>query len=95
MGSKLESVFAIGGTVGALMQALDWSTTPLGHPDAWPQSLRTTVNICLNSRFPIVIFWGPEMALLYNDAYMRILDDKHPKSLGQPGRERNHYGHQR
>jgi hypothetical protein len=31
-----------------------------------------------------VIFWGPELVQLYNDAYLHILAAKHPASLGQP-----------
>jgi signal transduction histidine kinase len=78
--------FTGGGELGELMRAFDWSRTPLGPVARWPQSLRTSLNICLTSRFPIVIFWGPELTLLYNDAYAAILADKHPRSLGSPTR---------
>ena len=67
------------------MRALDWSRTPLGPVDGWPQSLRTSVSICLNSAFPILVWWGPELVMLYNDAYRPMLGDKHPRSVGQPG----------
>ena len=88
MGSKLEaSIFATGGTVGALLQALDWSTTSLGAPDTWPQSLVSTVSICLSTRFPIAIYWGPEFILLYNDAWIPLEGDRHPAALGRPVRE--------
>ena len=87
MGSKLESVFATGGTVGALMQALDWSTTPLGHPDTWPQSLLSTVSICLSTRFPIAVYWGPDFVLLYNDAWIPLEGGRHPAALGRPVRD--------
>ena len=69
------------------MRGMDWSATPLGSPDAWPQSLRTSVGICLNCSFPILIWWGPQLVKLYNDAYAVILAEKHPKALGTPGRE--------
>jgi len=82
-----ESVLAGGGEMGALMRATDWSKTPLGPVRAWPQSLRTTVSTCLNSRFPILVWWGPEMVKLYNDAYRPILGAKHPVALGARGRE--------
>jgi signal transduction histidine kinase len=79
-------VFAGGGEMGALMRALDWSQTPLGPVEDWPQSLRTTVSILLNSRHPMFIFWGPQLAKLYNDGYRPILGaTKHPGALGQPG----------
>lgn len=76
-----------GGEMGALMRSMDWSSSPLGPLSDWPQSLRTTVSTCLNSRFPILIWWGPELAMLYNDAYRQIVGDKHPESMGAPGRE--------
>jgi signal transduction histidine kinase len=69
------------------MRVADWASTPLGPLDGWPQSLRTMVSSCLNSRFPMFVWWGPEMVMLYNDAYRPILGDKHPRSLGQSGRE--------
>ena len=76
-----------GGEMGALIRSIDWGPTPLGPVDRWPQSLRTALSICLSSRFPILIWWGPQFLKLYNDAYRQLLGDKHPKSMGQPGRE--------
>ena len=51
----------------------------------WPQSLRTTVSILLNSRFPMFLFWGPDLIQFYNDAYRPSLGEggKHPTALGQ------------
>jgi PAS domain S-box-containing protein len=69
------------------MRALDWSKTDLGDPSSWPENLRTAVSICLTSRFPIVLWWGPDLTLLYNDAYISILGPgKHPQWLGRSGR---------
>jgi PAS domain S-box-containing protein len=76
-----------GGELGALMRGLDWAKTPLGPLADWPQSLRAALSICLNSRFPIAIYWGPELALLYNDAWSPIPGKKHPWALGRPARE--------
>src|SRR5262245_37316913 len=76
-----------GGEMGALLRSLDWSTTPLGPAEKWPQSLRTSLSICLNSRFALLIWWGPELVMLYNDAYRQIIAGKHPAALGRPGRE--------
>lgn len=73
--------------MGALMRSLDWSETLLGPVAQWPQSLRTSVSTCLNSRFAILIWWGPELVMLYNDAYRDIIAGKHPAALGCPGRE--------
>jgi PAS domain S-box-containing protein len=75
-----------GGAMGALMRAKEWSQTPIGPIERWPQSLRTTVSICLASRFPMLIWWSPELVMLYNDAYRPILGaTKHPTALGQVG----------
>jgi PAS domain S-box-containing protein len=71
--------------MAARMAAFNWAATPLGPVARWPQSLRTAVGICLSSRYPMVIWWGPDLALIYNDAWVPILGpDKHP-ALGWPG----------
>ncbi len=72
-----------GGEMGRLIQALDWSQSPLGPIASWSQSLRTTVNLCLASDLPICIIWGPERVQLYNDGYRVICGEKHPRSMGQ------------
>jgi PAS domain S-box-containing protein len=72
-----------GGNTGALMQAHDWSDSPLGPPDSWPQSLRTIVGLLLQSRFPMFVAWGQELGFLYNDPYAEILGAKHPRALGR------------
>ncbi|MBD2040472.1 PAS domain S-box protein [Microcoleus sp. FACHB-672] len=83
-----EDVFAGGGQMGALMRALDWSSTALGPVENWPQSWRTALSICLASRFPMILWLGADLIVLYNDAYIPILGTlRHPKSVGKPGRE--------
>jgi hypothetical protein len=76
-----------GGKMGESIRALDWSKTPLGPPETWPESLRASLGICLNTEFPIAIYFGAEATLLYNDAWHPILGDKHPWALGRSGRE--------
>ncbi len=78
-----DAVLATGGEVGRLMRDIDWSKTPLGPVDGWRQSLRSAASICLSSRFPIVMYWGAEYTVLYNDAYSHILGSKHPWALGR------------
>jgi PAS domain S-box-containing protein len=76
-----------GGEMGALMRAYDWSASPLGEPDSWPQSLRTAVRILLNTNHPMFIWWGPELIQFYNDAYRQTMGpERHPSALGQGGR---------
>ena len=86
-GSRPPEFLSAGGEMGALMRARDWTRSPLGPPAQWPDSLKMALSICLNSRFPMVIFWGPEFIALYNDAWRPILGAKHPKALGRPGIE--------
>jgi hypothetical protein len=70
------------------MAQVDWSATPLGPVETWPQSLRTVVRILLTSRFAMWMGWGPELTFLYNDSYAQMtLGKKHPWALGKPARE--------
>jgi signal transduction histidine kinase len=72
-----------GGRMGELIRSMDWTNTSLGAIESWPQSLRTTVSLCLASNFPISLAWGPKHVQIYNDGYWPICGDKHPHSMGQ------------
>ena len=85
--APMDEIFTLGGEMGALMRTMDWSLTPIGAVATWPQSLRTAVSIALTSRFPMLIWWGSQLTMLYNDAYRVILTSKHPRSMGQAGLE--------
>src|SRR5688572_11096771 len=76
-----------GGELGMLTREKNWSNTPIGPPEFWPQSLRTTLSILLNSRFPMFLFWGEDLICFYNDAYRPSLgkEGKHPAILGMRG----------
>jgi two-component sensor histidine kinase len=77
-----------GGEMGALMRAFDWNSSSLGSPDQWPQSLRLTVRLLLNTGYPMFVWWGPDLIQFYNDAYRRTMGaERHPSALGQRGRE--------
>jgi hypothetical protein len=68
-----------------LVEGFDWASTPLGPAAAWPDSLKAVVRILLSSRFPMWMAWGPDLTVLYNDAYRRTtLGKKHPWALGKP-----------
>ncbi|HXO73735.1 MAG TPA: GAF domain-containing sensor histidine kinase, partial [Puia sp.] len=73
-----------GGEMGQRIRDFDWSATPLGPVDTWPQSLRTCIRIMLTSRQPIWIGWGKQLIKFYNDPYQAIVGGKHPWALGQP-----------
>jgi signal transduction histidine kinase len=72
-----------GGEMGKLIRSMDWTKTPLGPIESWPQSLRTTVSLCLASNFPIALAWGPKHVQIYNDGYWPICGEKHPGAMGQ------------
>src|ERR1051325_9235961 len=77
-----------GGEMGALMRACDWSKTPLGPVETWPQSLRTAISLMLASRFAMVIAWGADFRFFYNNRYRPVLGvSKHPGALGAPAGE--------
>jgi hypothetical protein len=77
------------GELASLMRGKDWrAACPIGAPDLWPQSLKTVVQLMLDSRYAMWLGWGPELAFLYNDAYARMtLGRKHPWALGRPAQE--------
>ncbi|MDR6871052.1 PAS domain S-box-containing protein [Bosea sp. BE125] len=71
-----------GGEIGALIAQFDWSRTPLGPIETWPQSLRTTTALALSSPLPVVMLWGPQGTLIYNDGYAAFAGKRHPALLG-------------
>lgn len=73
--------------MGQAIRSKDWSETSLGDPDTWPHSLRTIVQMMLAQRHAICLFWGPDLAILYNDTYAPILGTKEAGALGRPFRE--------
>jgi signal transduction histidine kinase/DNA-binding response OmpR family regulator len=84
---RLRNAFERGGEMGARMSTLDWADTALGDPSSWPPELADAVATMLASRAQIIIFWGPEYVVLYNDAYTGAMGSKHPGFLGRPGRD--------
>lgn len=70
--------------MGERIRTFDWASHPMGPPADWPPALRMAMSLCLNSSFPTAIYWGPQMFVLYNDAWSVIPADKHPWILGQP-----------
>ncbi len=85
---ELERIFPGESEMAGRMRAFDWAKTPLGSPVTWPQNLCLAVGICLTSRFPLFLWWGSTLTMLYNDAYISFLGrGKHPQMLGRSGRE--------
>ena len=73
--------------MATVVRAHNWAETPLGPIDTWSETLLCAVNLVLGSQFPTALFWGPQMTQIYNDAYLPILAEKHPQSLGQAASE--------
>jgi PAS domain S-box-containing protein len=71
-----------GGEMGKRMRELDWSTTPLGPPSGWPQSLKTIVRVMLDSRYAMWMLWGPELTFFCNDSYLPTVGVKRDWVLG-------------
>src|ERR1700677_162178 len=84
---EVPSFAAGGGKMGALLREHDWSKTPLGPLEIWPQSLRTTVGLVLHSVVPIVLLWGQDGTMIYNDAYSIFAGGRHPALFGSKVRE--------
>ena len=85
--SMLPAEFQVRNEMAERIAAFDWSATPLGARESWPQSLRTVVNIILTSRYQMWMAWGPELTFFCNDAYIPTLGIKHPGALGRPTTE--------
>lgn len=83
----LRAFLTGGGEMGALIRAHDWDDSPLGPIHDWPQSLRSSLGICLRSSSACSIFWGPQSTFLYNDAWAALLAERHPGALGRPASE--------
>src|ERR1041384_108436 len=60
------------------MRAHAWAGAEAGPPEDWSAGFRAAVQIALTSRFPMIVWWGPELRFLYNDAYVGLMGGKHP-----------------
>ncbi|MBN8831072.1 MAG: PAS domain-containing protein, partial [Sphingomonadales bacterium] len=69
--------------MSAEVQAFNWSQTPLGAMEDWPDTLRTTTALVMKSGFPQAIVWGDSLTTIYNSAFARLLGSK-PLPLGKP-----------
>ncbi|GAA4533572.1 ATP-binding protein [Mycobacterium paraffinicum] len=86
--ADLAAAVELGGEMGRRFAEFDWENHPLGSPRDWSAEVRAAVAIALTSRFPIVLWLGPEnLFLMYNDGYAQILGDKHPAALGCPAEQ--------
>ena len=72
-----------GGETGELVRRFDWAATSLGPISEWPQNLRIKVNSIVNSPIPQVLMWGDDHVMIYNDGYVEIAGNYHPREIGR------------
>jgi PAS domain S-box-containing protein len=87
LNGELDTLFPGTGEMATRCRELAWELTPLGPAHDWAPALRTAVRMALDSPFPINLWCGPSLTLIYNDAYRTVLGSKHPEALGRPGPE--------
>ncbi|OJZ73925.1 histidine kinase [Mycobacterium paraffinicum] len=86
--ADLAAAVALGGEMGRRFAEFDWDAHPLGSPVGWPSEMRAAVATTLTSRFPLALWLGThDLFVVYNEAYIEILGDRHPSALGRPGRD--------
>ncbi|WP_433650057.1 PP2C family protein-serine/threonine phosphatase [Micromonospora zamorensis] len=83
----MNDPFEAAGALRDAYRQVDWAATPLGPVTSWSPALRAAVNLVVRSRAAATLLWGPQFVLLYNEAYVPILAEKHPTALGQPAQE--------
>ena len=75
------------GSLAESYREVDWASTPLGDVTSWSEALLNAVDLMTHTRFPVTLLWGPEFVMVYNEAYVPLIADKHPKALGAPARD--------
>ena len=78
-----DPLFELAGPLRAAYAGIDWEATGLGEPCTWSPALRSTLALALETRFAMALFWGPDLVLLYNEAFVQLIADKHPAALGR------------
>src|SRR6476620_4427341 len=81
--APVPGAFDDAGSLRDTYAAVDWAATSLGPVEDWSPALRTSLTTALSTRFPVTLLWGPDFVLLYNEASVELLADKHPRALGR------------
>lgn len=82
-----DALLQAAGTLRKTYEGVDWAATPIGAMESWSPALRNALDMVLQTGFPVSLFWGPELVLLYNQAFVRLIADKHPAALGTRARD--------
>ena len=80
-----DRLFAGPGETRERLRRIDWAATPLGPVETWSVELRAAIRTVLPSEVPMLLWWGPELVQIFNDAYTRVLGAKYPAAIGEPG----------
>lgn len=70
----------------AFVRDFDWASTSLGAIDTWSPQLRQSVEMMLGNPDPATVFWGPDLIMIYNEAYISLAGNKHPSMMGGSAR---------
>ncbi|MBC5774631.1 PAS domain S-box protein [Pontibacter sp. KCTC 32443] len=84
---NLENIFCGNSQMAYALRNYDWDNSSLGPVTDWPESLRNTIRLMLTSAYPMFVWWGEEMIMFYNDAYIPVLGSKHPAAVGKSGKK--------
>ena len=79
--------FLEGGKMGDVFRSKDWERSSLGTLETWSAPLRFAVIQCLNSQFPIAVYWGADLNTLYNDGFAGLMGGDNDKALALPCKE--------
>jgi CheY-like chemotaxis protein len=60
----------------------DWSATTLGDPARWPSPLRLAVDLLLNSPQPMLLVWGSDSLVVFNEAYAELAGPGYGRAPG-------------
>jgi hypothetical protein len=83
----LYPFLAEGGEIASLINQFDWAKTPIGPLSNWPANLKSVVAIVLRAKVPMILLWGADGVMIYNEDYAAFAGQRHPVSLGSNVRE--------
>lgn len=86
--SDSHAFLAGGGEATDLILAREWGDHPLGAPEAWPDELKATLSLILNSPESMILCWGrEELTFFFNEAYFPLLGPRLDWAMGAPFHE--------
>ncbi|KAI8940858.1 hypothetical protein NX059_002119 [Plenodomus lindquistii] len=62
----------------AWARSIDWALTSLGPMSTWSSQLRSIANIVMQDPRPAIVFCGPDLIMIYNEAHKELLGGFHP-----------------